>query len=130
MPHHFRQFDPPRELSRAEKDILERLLEARFPGRSTLLHQLAGARVTEECQACRTIGIVVDRASSDAADVMRRVPVEAEAVDTDGENLHILLHVSKGFIVELEVFREDLGDVNSLPTPDQLHVITLDGEKE
>ena len=42
------------------------------------------------------------------AQVVRRVPVEAEVEDEDGVTVHVLLHVLEGALAELEVFHEDL----------------------
>ncbi len=127
MSHKFEKFSPPRELSESETNILQRLLSVDFPGRSNLLQQLGFARVVDKCQGCGTMGLTVDQQSGHAADVMRRVPVEAEALDSDGGKIHLLLHVVGGFLSEIDIFREDGGDVQRLPEPGQLTVITPDG---
>jgi hypothetical protein len=41
------------------------------------------------------------------AEVVRRIPVEAETEDVDGVPIHVLLHVVNGYMNELEVYRED-----------------------
>ena len=41
------------------------------------------------------------------ADVVRRIPVEAESFDGEGATVHLLLHVVEGQINELEIYRED-----------------------
>jgi len=93
-----------RELRRNERELLNALLAQEFPGHNALSGQLASARA-------RTI---VDNPSLDlqvkgglAADVERRIPIEAEVEDADGVSVHILLHVVDGFMKELEIYRED-----------------------
>ena len=59
------------------------------------------------------------------AEVIRRVPVEAEAVDSDGVPIHVLLHVVDGLLHELELFREDSRPVRRPPAPEDLRVLVL-----
>jgi hypothetical protein len=58
------------------------------------------------------------------ADVIRRIPVEAEYDDGDGIRVHLLLHVLNGYMNELEVFREDSGPVLESADPNRLYIIT------
>ena len=59
------------------------------------------------------------------AEVTRRIPVEAEAEDSDGVSIHFLLHVVDGVVHELEVYREDSGPVLHRPRPEQLRPLVL-----
>jgi hypothetical protein len=68
----------------------------------------------------------VDRAVTSPASVARRIPIEAEAADDDGVNIHFLLHTEGGFLAELEVFREDSGPILVLPAPSALRIFCLD----
>lgn len=49
--------------------------------------------------------------ASEPATVDRRVPVEASYLDRDGTRVHLLVHVSDGYLDELEVYREDSSPV-------------------
>jgi hypothetical protein len=58
--------------------------------------------------------------------VARRIPTEAEALDSDGTVIHYLLHVSEGKIHELEIFREDSLPTQRRPAPEELSLLSLD----
>lgn len=45
------------------------------------------------------------------AHMVRLIPVEAEFADLDGVIVHVLLHVVNGRLHELEIYREDSGEV-------------------
>lgn len=126
MTHKFLLVNPPRSLTFEENGVLHRLLLADFHGKENLLKQTQSVRVSEECKACRSIVLVVDKIPENAAPVVCRVPVHAQASDRDGENLHILLHVVQGFIDEMEIYREDLLDVMALPDPKFIEIIDID----
>jgi hypothetical protein len=127
MTHEFLPLTPPRSLTPEEDRLLRQLLFWDFPGRDQLLNQMQSARVVEECKECRSIVILVDKLPENIADVKRRVPVHARAVDLDGGIMHILLHVVHGFIDEMEIYREDLSDrVKELPEPGSLEFIDVD----
>jgi hypothetical protein len=125
MTHEFLPVDPPRSLTPAEEGILRQLLLVDFPGRDQLRKQMQSARVVEQCRECQSIVIQVDKLPSNEAPVPRRVPVEAQAADVDGVIMHVLLHVVRGFLDEMEIFREDLESVKELPRPDALTFINI-----
>jgi hypothetical protein len=79
-----------REPTAVERALLERLLEADFPGRTELAALLRNVLV-------RTIdkngGLELESQVGGKAPVMKRVPVEAEGKDEDGSIIHMLLHV-------------------------------------
>ena len=58
----------------------------------------------------------------DRANVRERVPVEADAIDSDGQPVHVLLHVVDGYLNELELYRNDLKPVLSFPSSTELQV--------
>jgi hypothetical protein len=120
--------NPPRHLKPEEKSILGQLLSAEFQGREKLLRQLPSARVSEECHDCQSIKLMVDKAPGNISFVKRRIPIEAEALDSDGVKIHILLHVVHGFMDEIEIFREDLLMVKQLPEPSSLELINLNND--
>lgn len=64
--------------------------------------------------------------SAPKAEVARRIPVEAEGRDADGESVHFLLHVVDGRLSEIEIYRDDGAPLSRMPDPGELEVITLD----
>ena len=59
------------------------------------------------------------------AEVVRRIPVEAEAVDSDGATIHLLLHVVDGLMNELELYRDGGGTVRRMPAAEDLRSLVL-----
>ncbi len=106
----------------AERSLLERLLEAEFPGRDELAPMIRSILV-------RTIdedgGLELRSQIDGKASVVKRVPVEAEAKDEDGVVIHMRLHVVDGRPVELEFFREDGATLKRMPPPSALELIVL-----
>jgi hypothetical protein len=92
-------------------------LDQDFPGKRTLVQQLATARV-RRIDGDESLEFALD--DGPRAEVVRRIPVEAEGEDADGVTIHILLHVLDGVMKELEIFREDGGSVQRLPTREAL----------
>jgi hypothetical protein len=111
-----------REPTEVERLLLERLLEAEFPGRDELVPLLQRVLV-------RTIdedgGLKLQSQTEGKAPVVKRVPVEAEAKDEDGAVIHMLLHVVEGRPAELEFFREDTATVKRIPAPLAFELIVL-----
>ncbi len=65
------------------------------------------------------------RSEQTPAEVVRRIPVEAELDDSDGVTIHLLLHVVDGLVKELEVYRDDSGPVQRTLTPQDLRLMVL-----
>jgi hypothetical protein len=109
-PERVEGFRPP---SAAERELLERLLGADFQGGEGLRRQLLDTVV----QPIDLNGSLRLR-PLDATPVLvaRRIPVEANYADADGVTVHVLVHVIGGALNELEVYREDSGDVMVAPT--------------
>jgi hypothetical protein len=59
------------------------------------------------------------------AEVVRRIPVEAEFDDQDGVGVHVLLHVLDGYLNELEIYREDSSPLQREPDPEDFRLIVL-----
>ncbi|MGM1016425.1 MAG: DUF6984 family protein [Actinomycetota bacterium] len=97
-----------RPLARKEAAVLRTLLSQPFDGRVELVEQVAGLRVgaLDEQGSLR---LQTSGGSMSAA--AYRVPVEASYTDADGVVAHVLLHVLNGRLHELEVYREDGGQV-------------------
>lgn len=112
-----------REPTTTEREVMQRLLAADFPGKEDIAKQLAGSRVR----------IIDDEGSLELepsaaarpATVEKRIPVEADAVDEDGIHVHFLLHVVKGFAKELEVYKDDGTPIRRMPSPNDLEIIVL-----
>ena len=114
---------PSRRLSEWERATLAKLLSADFPGRPELAVQAAdvtGASLDSEGSLALS-----PAAGSPAAEVVRRIPVEAEFEDEDGMTVHVLLHVLDGFLSELEIFREDSGPLRRPLRVDSLRLVVL-----
>ena len=109
-----------RELTSAERKVIERLLQERFDGRDELLRQLDSA----QARAIDANGSLSFRVGGPTtAKVRTRVPVEGEAPDVDGISVHVLLHVVGGRMTELELYREDLRPVVQFPAASKLTVM-------
>ena len=105
-----------------EQALLNRLLEAEFPGRgelAPLLHRVLVRTIDEDG------GLELQSQVEGKAPVVKRVPVEAEGKDEDGAVIHMLLHVVDGRPVELEFFREDTETVKKIPPPSAFELIVL-----
>ena len=111
-----------REPTDLEQLLLERLMEAEFPGKPELAALMRRVLV-------KTIdkdgGLEIQSQVEGNAQVNKRVPVEAEAKDEDGVVIHIRLHVVAGKPVELEFFREDGATVKRKPHPSALELVVL-----
>lgn len=108
-----------RPMTESEQALLSRLLESPFPGRDQLRAQLRDAMV-RTIDEDGSFSIQVSR--DQKADVLRRVPVEADGIDLDGMMIRFLLHVVKGIASELEIYRDDSLPVQKLPAVDQLQI--------
>jgi hypothetical protein len=110
-------------LSAAERNVLDRLLDANLPAHQTLRQQAAHAKVGAEAKGdTRTIRFVFC-AHVPRAEIKARVPVEAQAVDADGGEIAVLLHVIDGRLDELEVYRFDGGDIHDEVDPNSMRVM-------
>jgi hypothetical protein len=94
-----------RPLKTQEREIFEKLLEPDFPGRDELRRQLD--LVT--AQQVHDDGTLALRCGScQPAPVRCQVPTEGECSDSDGGEIHVLLHVVNGFMNELEIFKNEV----------------------
>src|SRR5580704_1786823 len=87
-----------------EQALLNRLLEAEFPGRTELAPMLRRlqVRIVDDDG-----GLELQSQVEWKAPVVQRVPIEAEGKDEDGVVVHMALHVVEGRPVTLEFYRED-----------------------
>ena len=98
------------------------LLGADFPGREALGQQVSTARARRvDTEGSLELSVL----DGEAADVVRRIPVEGELEDSDGVSIHVLLHVVSGFLNELEFYRDDGGLIQGPISPDRLRTLVL-----
>jgi hypothetical protein len=109
-------------LSGNAERILSKLLSATFPGKEEIAQQVAVAR-GRVIDADGSLELSV--ADAPRADVVERIPVEAEAEDIDGMTFHVLLHVVDGYINELEIYRNDSLPVQGPIRPEALRILVF-----
>jgi hypothetical protein len=112
-----------RALGEHERAVLAALLDVDFPGQSALLAQ-ASEVSARRIDANGSLALAPG-ADTPRAEVMRRIPVEAEFDDQDGVTAHVLLHVVDGYLNELEVYREDSAPLQREPAPEDFRLIVL-----
>ena len=105
-----------------EQALLNRLLEAEFPGRDELARLLRRVlvKIIDEDG-----GLELQTQVEGKAPVVKRVPVEAEGKDEDGAVIHMLLHVVDGRPVELEFYKDGIGTVKKMPPPSAFELVVL-----
>ncbi len=112
-----------RQPTSTEAKLIRRLLEADFPGKREIARQLRYFRVrTIDNEGSFELELTGD---SEPVVINKRIPVEAEGVDEDGIHVHILLHVDKGFVKELEIYKDGSSAIRRMPSPDDIEVIVL-----
>ena len=111
-----------REPSSSEREIINRLREARFPGRDELAKQLGNClvRIIDEDGS-----LEFDIRADVKAPVSHRIPVEAMAQDVDGVMIHVLLHVVGGKAKELEVYKDDSSCPIKMPPASEFQLLVL-----
>lgn len=111
-----------RRANSKELALLKRLLEAKFPGRDDIMAMIPGLRV----RPVDAEGSLELQSNSEiSARVIKQVPVEAQAKDQDGFDIHVLLHVISGKPTELEIFKDDGSSIKQMPDPASFEVIVL-----
>ena len=99
-----------RPLTERERELLEFMLTADFPGRDELKAQANGAEVCWECACgCGTINVELKEPYIRAA---TREPIPVEAY---GKGADVLLFVRPGLLSSLEIVNH--GDARPLPYP-------------
>lgn len=113
-----------RNPSPREGSLLRALLSISFAGRDELAHQLDAITV----RSIDTNGSIALRVSANvpSARVRVRTPVEGVWPDEDGTLVHAILHVVDGYLNELELLREDSGNIQRAEVPGDLKLVTFD----
>ena len=111
-----------RRPSNQERALLNRLLEASFPGRDELALALGDVEVNtiDENGSLQLHSTAINQIP-----VVKRIPVEAEAADEDGITIHVLLHVIQGRPSELEIYKDDSSPVKRMPAPSKFELLVL-----
>jgi hypothetical protein len=123
-PHDVRELHPPRSLTDLEREVLLAMARNLGAQEGVARCQIEHALVRAECAVpCPTILLHVTPHACAMLDVPVSVPVEATAPDDDGMTIALLLHVARGYIDELEVFRADGESVVSLPAVENLNIV-------
>ena len=101
-----------RKPTKEEQTLLQRLLEAEFPGKEQLAPMVRDMLVRPIDEAG---SLELRTQANTRATVIKRIPVEAEAKDKDGVTIHVLLHVVDGRPIELEIFKDDSSRIKYMP---------------
>ncbi len=109
-------FRPPTE---PERRLLAAMVARDFPGAPALREQLASVSVKTKAEN-EFLEIRVETGKK--AKVKERVPVLAEVEDVDGVTIHILLHVVRGLLYLLELYKDDPSQVSTWPNVDNLRL--------
>jgi len=114
-----------RSLSDFEREVVNILLIADFPGRDVIRKCIEISRV-------KTIdehGSLKFYASECArAETSRNVPVEGRAIDIDGVPIYVLLHTPYGIPSEMEVYKADGSAILDLNVLKGMEVYSLPPE--
>jgi hypothetical protein len=114
-----------RDFTSYEYEVIARLLSVQFAGRREVAQQLehAKARTIDESGSLK-----ISPGVATLAPVAHRVPVEAEGRDTDGVQVHVLLHVVKGQVDELEFYKADGSPIHQWPDPSTMEIFAPPAE--
>ena len=110
-----------REMNIWERQLVDKLLETPFPGSHDLAIQLRDSLV---CSIDENGSVDFLISTNKKVSVHNPIPVEAEAEDSDGITIHLLLHVIDGIARGIEVYKEDSSDVIKFPDPTALRLFS------
>ena len=114
-----------RPLKTHERELLEKLLEPKFPGRDELriqLNSVTAKQIFEDGTLDLQCG------PSPPAPVKCRVATEGECLDADGGRICVLLHVVNGITNELEIFKWGSSSILNPPSASAMVLFTPYGE--
>lgn len=101
-----------RNPSPSERNFFDLLTAAEFPGVLDVKLQLdtCSVRTLDEFGS-----LEIKTTGDHLANVRFRVPVELYGYDSDGVQVHVLLHVIDGICSELEIYKDVPGVIISMP---------------
>jgi hypothetical protein len=111
-----------RSLTNQERNILEKLLEKRFPGSEEIYDQIRHASAASTGDSDNYGSIFLHTSSRSKANTVLNVPVEGIVRDTDGGEIVLLLHLRNGFVNELEILKSDGTEMIGTINPDEIEV--------
>ncbi|MFM0055851.1 hypothetical protein PQR64_09525 [Paraburkholderia phytofirmans] len=101
-----------REPAAHERELMDLLVAPHFPGVEEIREQLGSCNV-REIDNEGSLGLQIKNAVT--APVIARIPIELYAPDTDGFDVHVLLHVIDGICLEIEIYKDTPGPIRKLP---------------
>jgi hypothetical protein len=112
-----------RELTEAERTLLDFLLTKQFPGHEALALQAETVRTGgSSCECgCPSFSLVPNR-SLPAAELPERMASEAHGFDPGGNNVGVLLFTDEGYLDDVEVFGYEGSEFAGLPDPSVLKI--------
>lgn len=110
-----------RELTVAERSLLDFLLTKPSAGQEALMRQAETVRTGGSSCACGcpSFSLLADR-SLPAADVPQRVASQAHGLDPGGNRVGVLLFADDGYLREVEIFGYTGSTFVGLPDPSDL----------
>jgi hypothetical protein len=107
-----------RQLTERERGLMEKLLEADFPGRDELRTQV-GSVTAKQIEQDGTLSLRCD--SGLPSPRKQTLVAEAWCKDADGGDMSVMLHVNKdGFMNMLEIIKYDFSSIIRPPTAHDL----------
>ncbi len=107
-----------RQLTEQERGLVEKLLEAEFPGRDELRTQL-GSVTAKQIEEDGTLSLRCD--SGLPSPRKHTLAAEGTCKDADGGDMSVMLHVNKdGFMNMLEILKYDFSPIVKPPTAHDL----------
>lgn len=115
----------PRELSFEEWKVLNKILSTDFVGKDIIVNQLKSAKVISYCPCgCETVDIKVIN-NLPKYEYGKTVPVQLTTYSQDGVPIIAAIHISNGYVTELEILRVDSEKIDEEINLDQA-VIEID----
>jgi len=115
----------PRELSFEEWKVLNKILSTDFVGKDIIVNQLKSAKVISYCPCgCKTLDIKVIN-NLPKYEYGKTVPVQLTTYSQDGVPIIAAIHISNGYVTELEILRVDSEEIDEEINLDQA-VIDID----
>jgi hypothetical protein len=103
-----------RQLDTRERGLIEKLLEAEFPGRDELRAQLESV-TAKQIHGDGTLTLKCDSGAPSSSKY--RLAMEGRYRDADGMTISIMLHLDKhGFMSMLEIYKFDLSPIINQPS--------------
>jgi hypothetical protein len=111
-----------RQLDDYEKCVIRQLLSAEFTGRDEIREQL-GSALAKQIDSEKSLQFLINPQCG-RANVRSRIPVEGSFADSDGIQIHILLHVIDGVAQELEIYKDDGTPIIQMSSRENLSIFT------